>query len=110
MVREDTDLATMTRTNFQKILKIFKESLKKEKVTHLKRFKSLRQLPDEVLHDVVQIMSVKHFSTHQYIYREGQESDYVYFINKGEVELSISREKNAPRVRVALITEKHVFG
>lgn len=58
---------------------------------------------------MVQMLSMKKLKLSEVIYKENQDSDYVYFINSGQVELSTEME-NGQRIRVASLGENEVFG
>ena len=107
LTREDTEYATITRGNFQNILKAYHKTVKEHKIKDLTQFpvpllppessQYFSRLSEDLLHEIVQVIQIIKFRVNDIIYRERQAPDFVYFVIRGQVELSTLKTADGPK-------------
>ncbi len=78
-------------------------------VKKLHRVPLFSDLNEEELHAVVRIAKARHITGGEYLFREGDRGDSIFFISEGEVEVT-GRAKDGAEIPFARLKEGDVFG
>ncbi|KAA3607473.1 MAG: Crp/Fnr family transcriptional regulator [Calditrichaeota bacterium] len=78
-------------------------------VAKLKEFKFFNGLEDDFLEEMAIVASLKDYKKGEYIFKEGDDSDFLYIVEKGKVALE-TRIYSEKVVRLATVRKDDYFG
>ncbi|KRW98408.1 Cyclic nucleotide-binding protein [Pseudocohnilembus persalinus] len=87
VLREDTHFMVLNKTAFRALIGTYNMIIFQENLAFYKQFSFFKLLPESVLNEITKSTISKIFYRNQYIYKEGGDNKYIYFIRYGEVEI-----------------------
>lgn len=88
LCKEDTNLLYISKTSYDKLMGEFNSKMIAKKIAFLKNFTIFKGLNENRIYSIFEKMKKLDMKLNDTIFKEGNKSDKIYFIKKGEVEVS----------------------
>jgi hypothetical protein len=88
LCKEDTNLLYISKTAYDKIMGEFNSKMIAKKIAFLKNYTIFKGLNENRIYNIFEKMKKLDMKLNDTIFKEGDKSDKIYFIKKGEVEVS----------------------
>ncbi|CAK74478.1 unnamed protein product (macronuclear) [Paramecium tetraurelia] len=127
---EDTNFATVSREQFNKLLSSYYEYIQQQNVAFLQKVPAFAEWNEQMLNQIYYHFTFEDYKMFDVIYKENQPSNKIYIVKNGEIEISQNIEvgtlvtennltiqrffkkndKKYERVRTGVITSGLIFG